>query len=55
MAIFIRKDDISKPNSADLFLKNGLLERRLWVPNTVLQNYKMKKPLIKGLFQRRVF
>lgn len=53
MADFIRKYDNLKLYSADISLKNGLLERHLWVPNTVLQNYKMKKPLLKGLFQGR--
>ena len=55
MAIIIRKNDNSKQYFADIFLKNGLLERHLWVPNTVLQIFKMEKPLLKGLFQRRVF
>lgn len=55
MVINIRKNDNSKLYFADISLKNGLLERHLWVPNSVLQNLKMKKPLLKGLFQRRVF
>lgn len=55
MAIIIRKNDNSKLYSADISLKNGLLERHFWVPNTVLQNLKMKKPLLKGLFRQRVF
>ncbi len=55
MADFIRKNDNLKLYSADISLKNGFLERHLWVPNTVLQNYKMKKPLLKGLFRQRVF
>ena len=53
MADFIRKNDNLKLYSADISLKNGFLERHLWVPNTVLQNYKMKKPLLKGLFRQR--
>ena len=55
MVINIRKNDNSKLYSADISLKNGLLERHLWVSNTVLQNLKMKKPLLKGLFRQRVF
>lgn len=55
MVINIRKNDKSKLYSADISLKNGLLERHLWVPNTGLQNLKMKKPLLKGLFRQRVF
>lgn len=55
MAIFIRNYDDSKLNPADLFLKSGSLEKQLRVPKTVLQNLKLKKPLLEGLFQRRVF
>lgn len=55
MAIFIRNYDDSKLNPADFFLKSGSLERQLRVPKTVLQNLKLKKPLLEGLFQRRVF
>lgn len=55
MAVNVRKNDKSKLYSADISLKNGLLERHLWLPNTVLQNLKMKKPLLKGLFRQRVF
>lgn len=53
MVINIRKNDNSKLCSADISLKNGLLERHLWVPNTVLQHLKMKKPLLKELFRQR--
>ena len=55
MAIIIRKTDKSKLKSADLFLKNSPLERQIWVPKSVLQNFKTKKPLLKGLFRRREF
>lgn len=55
MAIFIRKSGKSKSSSADLSLKSAPLERRLGVPKAVLRNLKLKKPLLKGLFQRRVF
>lgn len=55
MAVIIRKNDKSKLNSTDLFLKNSFLEGQIRVPINVLQNFKTKKPLLKGLFQRRVF
>lgn len=55
MAIFIRKSKKSILFSANPYLKSVLLERRLKVPKAVLQNLKMKKPLLEGLFQRRVF
>lgn len=53
MTIFIRKSEKSKLFSANLFLKSVPLERRLKVPKAVLQNLKLKKPLLEGLFQRR--
>lgn len=55
MAFFIRKNDNSKLNAADISLKNGSLERQLRAPKNILQNLKMKKPLLKGLFRQRVF
>lgn len=55
MTIFIRKSEKSKLFSANLFLKSVPLERRLKVPKAVLQNLKLKNPLLEGLFQRRVF
>ena len=55
MTIFIRKSEKSKLFSANLFLKSVPLERRCKVPKAVLQNLKLKKPLLEGLFQRRVF
>ena len=55
MAIFIRNYNDSKLNPVDLFLKKGSFERQLRVPKTVLQKLKLKKPLLEGLFQRRVF
>lgn len=50
MADFIRKNDNLKLNSADLFPKNSSLESKIRVPKYVFQYFKMKKPLLKGLF-----
>ena len=55
MAIFIRNYDDSKLNPVDLFLKKGSFERQIGETKTVFQNYKLKKPLLEGLFRRRVF
>ena len=55
MAIFIQNYNDSKLYSADLFLKTSSLERQLRVPKSVFYNLKLKKPLLEGLFQRRVF
>lgn len=55
MAIFIHNYNDSKLYSADLFLKTSSLERQLRVPKSVFHNLKLKKPLLEGLFQRRVF
>lgn len=55
MAIFTRNYDDSKLNPVDLFLKKGSFERQLRVPKSVFHNLKLKKPLLEGPFQRRVF
>lgn len=55
MAIFIQNINNSKLYSADLFLKTNSLEKQLRVPKSVFNNLKLKKPLLEGLFQRRVF
>ena len=55
MTIFIQNINNSKLYFADLFLKTNSLERQLRVPKSVFNNLKLKKPLLEGLFQRRVF
>lgn len=55
MTIFIQNINNSKLYFADLFLKTSSLERQLRVPKSVFHNLKLKKPLLEGLFQRRVF
>ena len=55
MAIFIRNYDNFKLYSADISLKTSPLESQLRIPKSVFHNLKLKKPLLEGLFQRRVF
>lgn len=55
MTIFIQNINNSKLYFADLFLKTNSLERQLRVSKSVFNNLKLKKPLLEGLFQRRVF
>lgn len=55
MAINIENIDKSKLNSVDIFLKNSHFDRQIKALECVLQNFKTKKPLLEGLFQRMVF
>ena len=44
----------SRAYVGDIFQKTVFSERQIRVLKTVLQNFKTKKPLLKGLFWRRV-